>query len=114
MAERAGIELSPGATWALVRIDEHGLARARALAEGDGVPPERIAAVVDELRRRGLVAGEDGGPALTSAGRSLAERALAARRELLTEALADASADRAPGVDDLLRRLARELTGERP
>ena len=114
LAARAGIDLSPGATWALVRIDEHGFARARALAEGDGVPPERIAAAVAELRRRGLVAGEDGGPALTSAGRSLAVRALAARRELLTEALADATADRAPGVDDLLRRLARELTGDRP
>ncbi len=114
LARRAGIDLSPGATWALVRIDEHGFARARALAEHDGVLPERIAAVLDELRRRGLVAGEDGGPTLTSAGHSLAGRALAARRELLTEALADASADRDPAVDDLLRRLARELTGDRP
>ena len=114
LARRAGIDLSPGATWALVRIDEHGFARARALAEHDGVPPERIAAVLDELRRRGLVAGEDGGPTLTSAGHSLAGRALAARRELLTEALADTSADRDPAVDDLLRRLARELTGDRP
>jgi EmrB/QacA subfamily drug resistance transporter len=43
LAERAGLELSPGATWALVRIDTHGLAGARALAEHDGVPPERIA-----------------------------------------------------------------------
>ena len=49
----------------------------------DRVPPERIAAVVDELRRRGLIAGEDGGPTLTSAGHSLAGRAVAARRELL-------------------------------
>ncbi len=114
LARRAGIDLSPGATWALVRIDEHEFARARALAEHDGVLPERIAAVLDELRRRGLVAGEDGGPTLTSAGHSLAGRALAARRELLTEALADTSADRDPAVDDLLRRLARELTGDRP
>jgi DNA-binding MarR family transcriptional regulator len=114
LAARAGIDLSPGATWALVRIDAHGFARARSLAEHDGVPPERIAAVLDELRRRGLVAGEDGGPTLTSAGHNLAGRALAARRELLTEALADPSADRAPAVNDLLRRLAQELTGDRP
>jgi EmrB/QacA subfamily drug resistance transporter len=111
LAARAGIDLSPGATWALVRIDEHGFAGARALAEHDGVPPERIAAVVGELRQRGLVAGEDGGPTLTSSGHSLAGRALAARRELLTEALADDSADRDPAVDALLRRLAQELTG---
>jgi EmrB/QacA subfamily drug resistance transporter len=114
LAERAGIELSPGATWALVRIDEHGLARARELAEQDGVPPERIAAVVDELRRGGLVAGEDGARGLTPTGRDLAQRAVAARRELLTEALADDTADRDPAVSELLRRLARELIGERP
>ena len=114
VAARADIDLSPGATWALVRIDEHGFAGARALAEHDRVPPERIAAVVDELRRRGLIAGEDGGPTLTSAGHSLAGRAVAARRELLTEALADDTADRDPALNELLRRLARELTGERP
>jgi EmrB/QacA subfamily drug resistance transporter len=114
LAARAGIDLTPGATWALVRIDEHGFARARALAEHDGVPAERIAAAVAELRRRGLVAGEDGAPTLTSAGHSLAGRALAARRELLSEALADDSADRDPAVSELLRRLARELTGDRP
>ncbi len=114
LAARAGIDLSTGATWALVRIDAHGFAEARALAEHDGVAPERIAAVLDELRQRGLVAGEDGGPTLTSAGHSLAGRALAARRELLTEALADDTADRDPAVNDLLRRLARELTGDRP
>ena len=114
VAARADIDLSPGATWARVRIDEHGFAGARALAEHDRVPPERIAAVVDELRRRGLIAGEDGGPTLTSAGHSLAGRAVAARRELLTEALADDTADRDPALNELLRRLARELTGERP
>jgi DNA-binding MarR family transcriptional regulator len=114
LAERAGIDLSPGATWALVRIDEHGFTGARALAEHDGVTPERIAAVVAELRQRGLVAGEDGGPTLTSAGHNLAGRAVAARRELLTEALADDSADRDPALNALLRRLARELAGDRP
>jgi EmrB/QacA subfamily drug resistance transporter len=114
LAARAGIDLSPGATWALVRIDWHGFAGARALAEHDGVTPERIAAVVDELRRRGLIAGEELGPTLTSAGHSLAGRALGARRELLMEALADQSADRDPAVNALLRRLARELTGDRP
>jgi hypothetical protein len=97
-----------------VRIDEHGFARARALAEGDGVPPERIVAVVAELRERGLVAGEDLGPILTEAGHTLAGRAVAARRELLNEALADESAGRDAAVDELLRRLARELTGDRP
>jgi DNA-binding MarR family transcriptional regulator len=114
LAARAGIDLSPGATWALVRIDEHGFAGARALAEDAGVPRERIAAVVAELRADGLVAGEQVVPALTAAGRRLADRALAARRELLTEALADDSADRDPAVEELMQRLSRELCGDRP
>jgi hypothetical protein len=114
LAARAGVDLSPGATWGLVRIDEHGFARARELAEHDGVPPERLAAVVGELRRGGLVAGEDAGLALTSAGHDLARRAVVARRELLSEALADEAADRNPVVNELLRRLARELAGDRP
>src|SRR5215207_6816877 len=52
VAERAGVELSPGATWALVRVDEHGFAGARELAARQGVPPERVAGVVAELRGR--------------------------------------------------------------
>jgi EmrB/QacA subfamily drug resistance transporter len=114
LAERSGLSLTPGATWALVRIGEHGLARARSMAEQDGVPADRIAAVVEELRERGLVGSEDGTPALTSDGRRFAERAITTRKELLVEALDDASADRDPTVNELLHRLARELVGEPP
>jgi DNA-binding MarR family transcriptional regulator len=114
LAARAGVDLSPGATWALVRIGEHGLVGARELARRDGVPPERVAVVVDELQRHNLIAGEDGIPGLTVAGEELAERAITARRELLSEALADEHADRDPAVEELLHRLARELAGEPP
>jgi EmrB/QacA subfamily drug resistance transporter len=114
LAERAGMDLSAGATWALVRIAEHGIARARALAAHDGVPPERIAAVVSELRECGLVGDVDGAAGLTRDGQAKAELVVVARRDLLTEALADDSADRDPAVAELLQRLARELAGEPP
>jgi hypothetical protein len=114
VAERAGVDLSPGATWALVRIDEHGFAGAREMAERQGVPEERIAEVVAELRGRGLVAGVEGAPEETPAGRALTDQVVAARRDLLAELVADEAVDRRPEVDDLLRRLARELVGERP
>jgi DNA-binding MarR family transcriptional regulator len=114
VAERAGIAVSPGATWALVRIEEHGVAGARAMAADINVDPERVAAVVAELRERGLVAGEDGAAQLTAEGATLARRAVEARRELLCEALADEGAERDPAVEALLHRLARELTGEPP
>jgi len=113
VAARAGLAVSPGAVWALVRIDEHGLAGALVMAEQTRVPPERVAAVMDELRERGLVGGEDGG-GLTAAGRSVASQVVTARREQLAADLADESADRDPQVEALLRRLARELSGERP
>jgi EmrB/QacA subfamily drug resistance transporter len=114
VAERAGVDISPGATWALVRIHEHGFAGAREQAERQGVTQERIVEVVAELRDRGLVAGEEGAPEGTPAGRALTDQVVAARREMLAELVAgDAVADR-PEVDALLRRLARELVGERP
>ena len=110
---RSGVDLTPGATWALVRISEHGAARARELADRDGVPPDRVAAVIEELRERSLLAG-DGSPELSAEGRTLAGRAVAARRELLDESLADPLAERDPGIDALLRRLATELAGDPP
>ena len=76
--------------------------------------PARIAAVVDELRQRGLIGSDGGDPALTAEGRTLADRAVTARRELLTEALDDDTAGRDPAVSDLLQRLASELCGEPP
>ncbi len=114
IAERSGVDVSPGAIWALIRIDEYGLARARQLALEDGVPPARIAAVVDELRGRGFVADDDGGVELTEAGSAESRRVVGARRELLFEALDDDDADRRPEVSALLTRLARELCGEPP
>jgi EmrB/QacA subfamily drug resistance transporter len=114
VAERAGLAISPGAVWALIRIDEHGSDRARAIALAEGIDPVRIAEVVGELRGRGLIAGEDGEGQLTSAGRDHTERLVSARRTLLAEALADDSVDRNPEVTRLLQRLARELCGEPP
>jgi EmrB/QacA subfamily drug resistance transporter len=114
IAERAGLAISPGAIWALVRIEEHGPVRARAMAEEDGVDPSRINAVVSELRERNLIAGEDGAGHLTESGREQTDRIVAARCQLLTEALADDDAQRSPELDALLQRLARELCGEPP
>lgn len=114
IAARSGVQISPGAIWALIRIDEHGFAGARAMALEDGVDLGLIAGVTDELRRDGLLSGEDGGLLVTPAGEAQTRRVLTARRELLSEALADEDADRRPEVSALLTRLARELCGEPP
>jgi EmrB/QacA subfamily drug resistance transporter len=114
IAERAGVELSTGATWALVRIHEHGFAGARELAAEDGVPGQRIAEVAQELNDRGLLTGDQPTRELTAAGREHTGRLVEARRELLADALADEDAQRRPEVAQLLARLARELCGEPP
>jgi EmrB/QacA subfamily drug resistance transporter len=114
VAERAGVDISPGAIWALVRIDEHGAERAKAMAEEDGVDPERVAEVIGELHERDLLVGEPGHAQLTAAGRDFTDRVVGARRELLAEALADDSEPRSPELNALLQRLARELCGEPP
>jgi hypothetical protein len=110
VAERAGLEVSTGATWALVRIAQYGFGGAVAAARRQGITEERIAEVVDELRGCDLLA-ED---ALTPAGVAMADQLVAARRELLCDLLADPEAERAPEVQELLGRLSRELVGERP
>jgi EmrB/QacA subfamily drug resistance transporter len=114
VAERAGADISPGAVWALVRIDQYGFAGAQREAEAQGVPEERIAEVVGELHARRLIADADGGLDVTGTGRELTAGVVGARRALLAETLADERADRRPEVDALLRRLSRELVGERP
>ena len=114
VAERAGVPLSPGAVWALVRIDEHGFDRAIALAREQRVPEDRIAAVTDELRADGLVGGADDAPELTPAGQARTDQLVAARRDELADVVARYDPDRRPELDALLRRLSRELVGERP
>jgi EmrB/QacA subfamily drug resistance transporter len=114
IAARAGVDLSPGAIWALVRIDEHGPARARALAQENGAEASRVDEVMSELSARGLIAGQDGETRLTPSGKEQTERVVSARRDLLGEALADGSVERHPELAALLQRLARELCGEPP
>ncbi len=113
VGRRVGADLSPGAIWALVRIDSLGMAGARAMAQERGVPQERIDAVRAELRERGLVEDVDGHAVETPAGRALIDQLLAAVRDELAQRITEGTASR-PEVDQLLRRLARELVGERP
>ena len=85
VAARAGLDMSEGATWALVRIAQYGLDGAHAAARRQDVPEERIAAVTGELRERGLLA-DDG---LTPTGVAFADQLVSARRDVLCERLAD-------------------------
>ncbi len=110
VAERAGVDLSSGAAWALSRFATLGVEETRALAREMGIEPARIADVQGELTARGLLGDER----LTPAGVATADQILSARREELLELLADHGARREPEVTKLLERMAVELAGERP
>jgi EmrB/QacA subfamily drug resistance transporter len=116
VAVRAGVDLSPGATWALARFGSYGIDGTRVMAREQGVAEERVATVEAELREHGLVAVGAGGAQLTPSGVATADQVLSARREELHALLADheLQAQREPEVRELLERLCVELAGQRP
>ncbi len=111
---RAGVDVSPGAVWTLVRFGSYGIEGTRALAREQTVEEERIAAVERELREHGLIEGEGALATLSPSGRAMADQLLSARREELQVMLDDRDAERVPEVQQLLERLCVELAGQRP
>ncbi len=114
VAARAGLDLSPGAVWALARFGSYGIAGTREMADRLGIEDERIAAVEHELRGRGLTAEDGSGARLTPAGVALADQVLSARRAELGALLSDHEAHRRPEVQQLLEQLCVELSGSKP
>jgi EmrB/QacA subfamily drug resistance transporter len=114
IAARAGVELSPGAVWALARFNSYGIPGTVAMAHSQEIGEQRIEGVKAELHERGLIEGEGEQARLTPAGVAMADQIVSARREELRAAVADPSAERAPEVQQLLERLCVELSGQRP
>jgi EmrB/QacA subfamily drug resistance transporter len=111
VAERAGVDLSSGAVWALSRFATLGIPATRELAEEMGIEASRVADVQGELIERGLLGRDE---RLTPVGVASADQILSARREELQALLADHGERREPQVTELLQRMAVELAGERP
>src|SRR5262249_8190364 len=85
VAERAGLDISPGAVWALARISRVGVEGAKDAARALGIPEARIEEVVGELRRDGLLDGDGATPR----GLAYTDQLVSARREVLRELLDD-------------------------
>ena len=105
VVERAGVDLSPSASWALLRLGAPEAPSVADLAQLPHVRSDRLAAAVGELRDGGLLAGER----VTRGGMEMRVRLVAARTEGLRELIDDWEPDRNPELDPLLRRLADEL-----
>src|SRR3954452_12245795 len=107
---RAGVDLSPGASWALLRLGAADAPSVENLAARPHVRQERLQAAVEELRGLGLLDGERP----TGAGRAMRERLVAARTDGLRTLVADWEPDQNSELDPLLRRLADELAAAPP
>ncbi len=114
VAARAGLEISPGAVWGLVRFSSYGIPGTVAMARSQQIDEQRIEAVRAELRERGLIEGDEEAARLTPAGVAAAGELVDARRQELRAAVNDPDAHREPEVQQLLERLCVELSGERP
>jgi EmrB/QacA subfamily drug resistance transporter len=102
---RAGVDLSPSASWALLRLgapDPITVSEAAALPHVD---VGRLMIAVEELRAAELLDGERP----TEAGHAMRVRLVAARTDGLRMLVADWQPDENPELDPLLRRLADEL-----
>jgi len=114
----AGVELSPGAAWVLVRLEKNSELDPVSLARSHRIEPDRINAALSELLERRLIVETDSGEgkgrkrALTEEGCHVFNRLVAARRERLAELWPEWSPEKREEVVELIRRLARELVPE--
>ncbi|MFG2191425.1 DHA2 family efflux MFS transporter permease subunit [Streptomyces sp. NPDC048639] len=119
IGRRAGCEeLTPAASWLMLRIRRDGSADPALLADRTTVPFDVISAAARQIEERGL-AVRDGLPlVLTDDGRGVAGRLAQAREDSLAELLGDWwGPDRPRDLIDLVHELNAELCGsdeERP
>jgi EmrB/QacA subfamily drug resistance transporter len=115
LAARAGVDLSAGASWLIVRLQETPGADIAGLCERFAIPVDVGRRALEELTARGLlVQGRDGeGPsavrALTAAGEQTATKLVDERRASLVRLCEGWSPDQNPELGELITRLAHEL-----
>jgi EmrB/QacA subfamily drug resistance transporter len=118
MAERAGVDLSAGACWLIVRLHEDPAADIPALCRDFDIPLEVGEHALEELVGAGLVtlasASNGEGPirTVTPAGEEIVERLIAERRASLARMCEGWSPDSHPDLAGLLTGLAKELCRE--
>ena len=113
-ALRADVQLRPPELWLLARLGKRVPITESQLNEELPVGPDRIAGALGELRREGLVVGDDGKLLLSDAGTDLYERVVSARCERLREVLAGRDPDPHEDLTKLMDDLAPDLVGQMP
>ncbi|MDI9887257.1 MFS transporter [Streptomyces sp. HNM0645] len=115
---RSGLDLSPAASWLLLRVKRHGLVEPARLAEATNVPVRAVTDASREVEERGLARREGLSLMLTDKGVDATAKLSAAREESLSELLGDWwGPDRPTDLVQLVKELTAELCGsdgERP
>jgi EmrB/QacA subfamily drug resistance transporter len=116
LAQRAGVDLSPAASWLIVRLQEDPNADVPALAQSFDIPLEVAERALRELDARSLLARDPAAGngrgrivGLTPDGEEIATRLVAERRASLARRCAGWSPESNDELDGLLTNLAREL-----
>ena len=104
--ERAGVNLSPAAAWAMLRLSAPERPTVEHLKTLPNVRSAHLDIALEELRFAGLI-DEEARP--TEAGLEMREKLVVARTEGLRTLVAEWEPDRNPELDPLLERLAAEL-----
>jgi EmrB/QacA subfamily drug resistance transporter len=118
LAARAGVDLSAGAAWLTVRLQEDPAADIPELCERFAIPAEVGQRALVELTEHSLVVLEPDGDStapvrrLTPSGDQVAARLVAERRASLVRLCEGWSPEQNPELGELISRLAHELAGE--
>jgi EmrB/QacA subfamily drug resistance transporter len=114
IAIRAGVPLSAGACWLLVRIDEQPRIDIAGQCLRFDIPQRVGLAALDELRERGMViaGAEDGDYLLTGAGSDSLERLVAERRATIERIAEGWAPEQHAELAGLIGRLAREMVAQ--
>ena len=112
IADRAGVDLSPGAAWLLVRFHDDPAADIAAACEEFDVPVAVADQALAELTDKHLVDGDGSAHPPTPAGEEAAEKLIAERRAGLARLLDGWSPEQHKDLAGLLTRLAREFSSE--
>ncbi|MEJ8656971.1 DHA2 family efflux MFS transporter permease subunit [Streptomyces sp. MS1.AVA.4] len=118
ITDRSGLDVSPAASWLLLRIKRHGMVEPSRLADTTPVPIKAITEASRQVEERGLARREGLSLILTDKGADAVAKLSAAREESLAELLGDWwGPDRPTDLIQLVKELTSELCGsdgERP
>jgi hypothetical protein len=112
---RAGLDVSPLATWVLVRTAADRTLDVHVVAVTSDLEEERVRDACRELHRHGLLTQDgDAGTGLTRDGAAAVDALADARRGALCELAAEWGPDEHPELAEFIDRLSDDLVAEAP